>query len=186
MESTLLASFISGKMFFDGWAPVVRTLVVGAVAYAALIGILRASGKRTLSKMNAFDFIVTIALGSTLASALTSQNVSLVQGVTALGLLVFLQLVSTWLAVRYTWYSGLIKSEPTLVFFQGRYLRDAMKKQRITQEEILAAMRQNGIAQPSEVAAVVIETEGTLSVIPEGPASAEELRNLGVEGTSNI
>ncbi|QDS91748.1 hypothetical protein FF011L_04830 [Roseimaritima multifibrata] len=186
METTLLANFISGKMFFDGWAPVVRTLVLGTIGYAALILILRVSGKRTLSKMNAFDFIVTIALGSTLASALTSQSVSLVQGITALGLLVLLQLVSTWLAVRYRWYSKLVKSEPALVFFQGRCLREAMKKQRVTKEEILAAMRQSKIAQPSEVAAVVIETEGTLSVIPEGPASAEELRNLGIDGTPNV
>ncbi|MDV6030060.1 MAG: DUF421 domain-containing protein [Phycisphaera sp. RhM] len=168
-------------MFFDGWMPVVRTLVIGTLAYVALIVLLRASGKRTLSKMNAFDFIVTIALGSTLASALISKDVSLSQGVAALGLLVLLQLVSTWLAARYGWYSRLIKAEPTLVFFRGRYLQDAMKKQRVTEEEILAAMRQNGIADPTGVDAVIIETEGTLSVIANGAASSEQLQRLGVE-----
>ncbi|QDS90007.1 hypothetical protein EC9_42100 [Rosistilla ulvae] len=169
------------NMFFDGWTPVVRTLVIGTLSYVALILLLRASGKRTLSKMNAFDFVVTIALGSTLASTLTSQSVSLVQGATALTLLILLQLVSTWLAVRYDWYSQLIKSEPTLLFFQGRYLHDAMKKQRVTQAEILAAMRQHGAAAPEDVDAVIIETEGSLSIIRDGIGSVEEMRRLGVE-----
>jgi uncharacterized membrane protein YcaP (DUF421 family) len=56
------------KIFFNVWESIVRTLVIGVLAYAILILQLRISGKRTLSKMNAFDFIVTIALGSTLAT----------------------------------------------------------------------------------------------------------------------
>ena len=52
------------KMFFDGIQPLIRTLVVGVLAYIFLIIVLRISGKRTLSKINAFDFVVTIALGN--------------------------------------------------------------------------------------------------------------------------
>ncbi|HXG82568.1 MAG TPA: hypothetical protein VNI84_00950 [Pyrinomonadaceae bacterium] len=51
-------------MFFDDWFGLVRILIVGVLAYAALIFLLLASGKRTLSKWNAFDFVVTMALGS--------------------------------------------------------------------------------------------------------------------------
>lgn len=53
-------------MFFDGWSDLLRILVVGSLAYAGLVGFLRVSGKRTLAKMNAFDLVVTVALGSTL------------------------------------------------------------------------------------------------------------------------
>ena len=176
----MLSGELSSRMFFDGWAPILRTLVIGSLAFIALIILLRFSGKRTLSKMNAFDFIVTIAFGSTLASALTSQRVSLAQGVAALALLIFLQWVATWLAVRSTWFSRMIKAEPTLVFFQGSYLSDTMRKQRVTKEEILAAMRQNGIAEPTQVSAVIVETEGSLSVIKEGAESADQLQKVGV------
>ena len=51
-------------MFFDSWFGLLRVLVVGALAYAALILFLRVSGKRTLTKLNAFDLVVTVALGS--------------------------------------------------------------------------------------------------------------------------
>ena len=53
-------------MFFNSWYDLFRVVVVGTLAYAALMVILRTSGKRTLAKLNAFDFIVTVALGSTL------------------------------------------------------------------------------------------------------------------------
>ncbi len=65
------------KMFFDGFDVIFRTLLIGIMTYLSLIVILRVSGKRTLSKMNAFDLIVTVALGSILASIITSKDISL-------------------------------------------------------------------------------------------------------------
>lgn len=172
---------IGWNMFFDGWLPVIRTLVLGSLAYIALVFLLRVSGKRTLSKMNAFDLVVTVAFGSTLASILTSRNVALVQGVVALGLLIALQLFCTFFAVRFPSFQKLIKAQPTLVFFQGRFLQEALRRQRITEEEMLAAMRQQGVAAPDEVDAVVIETEGTLSVLKKNAASRDELARAGVD-----
>jgi hypothetical protein len=67
----------------------------------ALIAVLRWSGKRTLAKMNAFDLIVTVTLGSTLATILLSRDVALLEGLTALVLLVVLQLAASWLSVRF-------------------------------------------------------------------------------------
>jgi uncharacterized membrane protein YcaP (DUF421 family) len=55
-------------MFFSGWDSLLRTLVVGLLAYVVLVVFLRLSGKRTLSKLNAVDLVVTVALGSTLAT----------------------------------------------------------------------------------------------------------------------
>lgn len=67
-------------MLFSGWENLLRTLVVGVLAYVSLVVFLRISGKRTLSKMNAFDLIVTVALGSTLATVLLSKDVALAEG----------------------------------------------------------------------------------------------------------
>ena len=84
-------------VFFSGWESLARTLVVGLLAYTVLIVFLRISGNRTLSKMNAFDLIVTVALGSTLATVLLSKDVALAEGALALGLLISLQFIITWL-----------------------------------------------------------------------------------------
>lgn len=71
-------------MIFQNWGGIGRTLLVGVLAYVALILLLRLSGKRTLAKLNAFDLVVTVAIGSTLATILLSESVALAEGVVAL------------------------------------------------------------------------------------------------------
>lgn len=155
-----------GPMFFDGWAGMLRVLVVGFAAYAVLIFMLRTSGKRTLSKLNAFDLVVTVALGSTLATVLLDGNVPLAEGVLALALLVYLQYAITWLSVRSKSFRNLIKGDPTPLVQDGLYLEDALHQQRVTHEEIGAALRQSGIRQVEEAKSVILETDGSLTVIP--------------------
>jgi Protein of unknown function (DUF421) len=132
--------------------------------------LLRISGKRALSKLNAFDLVVTVALGSTLATALLSKSVALAEGVLALGLLIFLRYATAWLSVRSANFQRLTKAEPTLLLYRGHFLEGAMKGKGITQEEILAALRASGAADAHEIAAVVPEADGTLSVIPAADA----------------
>lgn len=162
-------------MFFDGWMELVRVLVVGALAYAALIAILRISGKRTLTKLNAFDLVITVALGSTLATILLSKDVALLEGILALGLLVFLQAAITWLSVRSPRFQALVKSEPTLLLRDGEFLHATMRRQRITREEILAAIRSSGRAGPEGVVAVILETDGSIAVIPSDKGDSGDL-----------
>ena len=163
------------QIFFDGWASLGRTLVVGICAYVALVVLLRISGKRTLSKMNAFDFVVTVALGSTLATILLSQDVALAEGVLAFTTLIGLQFAITWSSVRAPWVRGVVTGEPTLLLYRGELLSDAMRRSRVTESEIHAALRTAGCSAAGEVAAVVLETDGSLSVVhslSDAPSSA--------------
>lgn len=153
-------------MFFDGWQGLLRVAVVGVLAYAALVLLLRVTGKRALSKMNAFDFVVTIAIGSILATILLSKDVALAEGVLAFVVLLALQFLITWLSVRSAAVRGLVKSEPALLLFRGRFLDRAMKAERVTEGEVMAAARTQGVGSLEEVEAVVLETDGTFSVIP--------------------
>ena len=152
-------------MIFDSWAGLGRVLLVGLLAYAALIAILRISGKRTLTKLNAFDLVVTVALGSTLATIILSKDVALLEGVLALSLLVGLQAAITWLSVRSPRFQALVKSEPTLLLRDGAFLEGAMRANRVTREEVLAALRTDGRAGPEGVSAVILETDGSMSVL---------------------
>lgn len=153
------------QMFFDSWMGLVRTLLVGTLAYISLLLLVRISGKRTLSKMNAFDLIVTVALGSTLATILLSKDTALAEGVLALGLLIFLQFIITWLSVRSDKVSRLVKAEPRLLFHKGNFLQSAMKRERVNKGELLQAMRSHGISRLEQVEAVVIETDGSFSIV---------------------
>ncbi|WP_419898961.1 DUF421 domain-containing protein [Roseomonas sp. USHLN139] len=159
-------------MLFDSWFGLLRVLLVGSLAYAALVLMLRISGKRTLAKLNAFDLIVTVALGSTLATVLLNNSVALAEGVLAFALLAGLQYVVAWLSVRSDRFDRLVKSEPSLLLHEGRMLEGMMREQRVTRDEVLAALRASGVASPAAAAAVVLETDGTLSVIPAAAAAS--------------
>lgn len=152
-------------MLFQGWGPLLRTIVVGVTAYALLVMFLRISGKRTLSKLNAFDLVVTVALGSTLSSILINQRVSLAQGALAIGLLIALQFTITWSSVRAPWLRRIMAGEPTMLLYRGMMLHAAMRRTRVSEEEIRAAARGRGFASLDDIGAIVLETDGSLSVM---------------------
>lgn len=152
-------------MFFDNWQTLFRTLAVGVPAYICLIVLLRISGRRTLSKMNAFDLVVTVALGSTFATILLNREVSLAEGVLALALLIGLQYVVTWSSVRTRWVRKVVTGEPAILFYKGEYLRQAMRRARVTEDEIRSAARSSGVRSMERVEAVVLETDGKFSVV---------------------
>lgn len=164
-------------MFFDTWAGLGRVLLVGPLAYIALVLALRASGKRTLTKLNAFDLVVTVALGSTLATILLSKDVALAEGLLALALLIGMQFAIAWLSVRSERFQGFVKAEPALLLHRGRFLDAALRAERVTREEVLAVLRSQGVSDPAGVVAVVLETDGSFSVLESGP-EAPTLRNV--------
>lgn len=156
------------KIFFDNWDSIIRTLITGILAYFSLILMLRISGKRTLSQMKEFDFIVTVALGSTLATVLLNKDITLFDGIMALGLLILLQYSLAAGSVRFSGLSKIISSEPTLIFFDGNFLREAMKKERVTEAEVRTVLRSQGLADLKDAQAVVMESNGQFSVLKKG------------------
>ena len=170
------------QIFFDDWQPLLRTVVVGVLAYINLIVLLRISGRRTLSKMNAFDLVVTVALGSTFATILLNKDVSLAQGTLALALLIGLQYLVTWSSVRASWVKRVITGEPALLFYQGRYLASAMRAARVTEDEVRSAVRSSGIAELEPVEAVVLETDGSFSVVSPRSERVPSLEGVMLPG----
>jgi uncharacterized membrane protein YcaP (DUF421 family) len=166
-------------MLFDNWSQIINILATGSLTYVALIGMLRLSGKRTLAQMNAFDFIVTVALGSTLATALLSKDTPLAEGLVGLGLLILLQYILSWIYVRVSWFNQLIKSEPRLLFYRGEFKNQAMREERVEKEELLQAARSQGILALEQIEAIVLETNGKFSVIKTtSQTAASTLQNV--------
>ncbi len=159
---------MDSTVFFQGWGGLVRVVVAGALGYIALVLALRVTGKRALGKLNAFDLVVSVALGSTLASLVLTSSVALAEGVTAFGVLLAMQYLVTFLSVRSPRVARLVRAEPTLLYRDG-FLLQAMRQQRVTQDELRQAARSAGHADLAGVAAILIEADGTLSVLTSPP-----------------
>ncbi len=152
-------------MFYDNVDGLLRVVVVGPLAYVWLIAVLRVTGKRTLAQLNAFDFIVTVALGSTLATVVLSETVSWTEGALALLLLALLQLVVAYASVRVPTLRRTITSEPTVLLRRGQLDHSALRQQRISEQSLRQAVRSSGCGDLARVAYVVLEANGQLSVI---------------------
>jgi len=163
-------------IFFSSWDNLIAIFATAILSYVGLIIMLKLSGNRTLSQMNSFDFIITIAMGSTFSSGILDQNVALMDTLLALFLLIMMQYLITKLTVKFQAIDKLIKSNPVILFYQNELLKSTMEKERISEDEILSSMRENGISTFSQVEAIVLETNGKISTIPKQVSHVEELQ----------
>ena len=138
--------------FFESWYNVGRTITLSVIGFAALFTMLRVSGKRTLSKLNVFDFVFVVAVGSVF------------EGLAGLATLIVIQILLAAIAARSRTAESIINGEPTLLLSHGRFLPSALKKEHVTEEEVRAAIRAKGVTRVEDVDAVVMENDGTLSV----------------------
>lgn len=152
-------------MFVDTAHRLLRVLIIGPMAYCALILTLRVMGKRTLAKMNAFDFVVTVALGSTLATILLSKDVALLEGVLAFVVLTGLQFIIVWTVRRSDRIEAAVKSAPSMLLQDGAIDDAALAAERVTVEEVKSAVRKSGCGDLSQIAAVFLEADGSFTVI---------------------
>ena len=156
------------SIIFSSWENILRILIFALCGYTALVLLLRTTGQRTLSKLNAFDFIITVTIGSAFATLLLAGNVALIDGIITFVALVGLQFTVTWLTARSDLIREAVKNEPRLLYYNGEYLTKNMKKTRIVKEEIEQAIRSTGQSGTGNVEAVIMETNGNLSVISKG------------------
>ena len=155
------------KVFFNSWESLGRIALLTVLSYVTVVVLLRISGKRTLSKMNPADFIVTLALGSTLSTMILNKDVPLLNGTLAFGMLILLQYGVTWLSVHVPQVKGIITSDPVLLVYQGRVLDEVMTQQRVKIEEIYLSARERGISDIREIGAGVLETTGSITIISQ-------------------
>lgn len=167
-------------MWFSSWAEIGRVVLSALLTYVLLIGMLRLAGKRTISRMNVSDFVVTIALGSGIASTILDRQLALATGMAGLGMLVLLQLVTTWLTSRSKAIRAAVEATPALLVYRGQKMGREIRRQNVNESDILHAVRQKGGSSVEDAYAVVLEIDGGLSVIFDEPAEGRDsvLKNV--------
>lgn len=172
---------------FSDQLTIFRIIFIGTIAYLSLVLIIRLFGKRVLAKMNAFDFLVTVALGSILATTVVSKDLALIDGMIAFVLLIVLQFILAKLTMFSKWVNYLVKAEPVALFYKGEFDYKAMKKERVLEEEIYQAIRSKGVSSLNDVLAVVLETTGDISVLSKSNHYPDKttLKNVSLQKFSN-
>lgn len=166
-------------LLFDGWGSLVRAFLMCLLAYPFLILLLRLFGKRALTKINIFDFIITITYGATLGSVLTSDIVSFAEAAVILFMLTLLQFIVAKLTTNFSAFADFIKASPAFLYSDGQLNVQQMQKHQIRIEDLHAKLRKQGMSSLEKVEAIVLEGDGSISIIKKEEGSSKEaLQNI--------
>lgn len=155
--------------------------------YLSLVLFTRLAGLRSFSKMSSFDFAVTVAFGSLLASTVLTQDPPLVRAIVALATLYLIQYGASILRLRFEGIKQLIDNDPILLMSGPEFLNDNMKKGRVTRADVYSKLREANVSRMDQIKAVVLETTGDISVLhgdPNAPLDTDLLR--GVRGSERL
>lgn len=138
--------------------------ITGAGIYVVIIVLTRIMGKRSFSKMSSFDFAITVALGSMVATTVLSKSVSLWDGTVGIAVMYLLQLGMAFLR-RFKIISEITDNTPLLLMKGNKVLHDNLKKARVTESDLKAKLREANVLELHQVRAVVFETTGDIAVL---------------------
>lgn len=154
--------------FFDSASGLFRVFASAVLTYVFVVLFVGLMGKRSTSQLNNFDWIVTVAIGSIIGATIVTDSLPLLEGLTGIATLFVVQYLVTWVSARWPPFSRAVHADPTIVFFRGEFIEHAMRKERVTAQEVLSAIRESGLHNISDAHAVVLESDAKFSVLSSG------------------
>jgi uncharacterized membrane protein YcaP (DUF421 family) len=149
------------------------------LVYAFLVVAVRLAGRRELAQLNSFDLVVLMMLANTVQNATIGNDNSMIGGLIGVSALLLINYVVVRFLYRHPAVDRLLEGSPVELIRGGRVLSEPLKREAITEEELMEAVRKQGLASAAEVDRAVLETGGAISIVARQPSPAEErLRHL--------
>ena len=140
------------------------TAARAAAVYVLMLIVIRALGKRTVGNFSAFDLLVALMLGE-VVDEIIYGDVMFTQGAVAIVAIAALAYADSWLAFLHPSVEALIEGTPTIIVRNGRFERAGMRSERMTEHDVMAHLRSEGIHDMREVHLAVVELDGTVSIL---------------------
>jgi uncharacterized membrane protein YcaP (DUF421 family) len=137
-----------------------------AVIYLFVVAGIRLLGTRELGRLNAYDFVLVVILANAVQNALVGGDNTLVGGLASALTLLLMNWLFTWLLNRFPWLEKQVVGEPAVLVSDGQAQWDRMKREGVTQDELMAALREHGVTGLADVRLAVLEVDGDISVVP--------------------
>lgn len=133
--------------------------------YLFMIFAFRIFGKRELSQLSIADLVLIVLISNAVQNAMVGDNTTLWGGLTAAATLFILNMIFGWMMYRFSSLRRIIQSEPITLIYQGKIIQDNLRRILLTQEELLASVREHGVEDIANVKLAVLETDGNISII---------------------
>ncbi len=142
-----------------------------AFVYLFLLVIFRLLGKRELSQLSPFEFVVLILLPEILTDGMTAGDHSLTTATVGSATLLLLVFLTSVLSHRFRWFEDLTEGESTVLVYKGRFLESNLNRERVQPAEVFMYMHLEGFERLEQVKWAILEDDGTISIIPEADAN---------------
>lgn len=152
------------KLFELSWGSFGSIVLSALGIYVTVIVMTRICGKRSFSKMSSFDYAMTVAIGSIIATTVLSSTVSMFEGIAGIVTVFILQVVAA-LARRNKKIRSMMDNSPLLLMDGATVLQDNLRKARVTEGDLRSKLREANVTEISQIKAVVFETTGDISVL---------------------
>lgn len=170
------------ELFFGSWEGILHVVVIGGLAYLGFIALLLLFGKGMLMEASPSSLVVTASLGSGLAAIVLVQSIGIFEGLVGFFIIMLVQTGLVHLSNGSEQARGFLQEKPTLLYFEGQLLEPVMRQFGVAKADVFAAMRGAGMHSPDEVGAVILESNGTLSVV----SRSESGKYSALEGTEHF
>ncbi len=145
---------------------ILEKIIRSVAVYLFIFVAFRFSGKRQIGQLSPFDFVVLLIIANVVQNAVIGPDNSLGGGIIGAITILLLNYVLNEILFRSKKARHLLEPSPTILIHNGKINSSSMEKERITQDELLAALRKNGVLEPSKVRYAILEENGSISVIP--------------------
>jgi uncharacterized membrane protein YcaP (DUF421 family) len=154
------------KDLFHLQVPWAEKVIRAVVVYAFLLLALRLFGRRELGQFTAFDLVVLLTLSNILQNAMIGNDNSLLGGLIGASVLLTANLALAYAVFRSRSFQRLVTGQPRILIRDGVVQKQALAVQRLTEQDLLAAVHNQGLEDFSQVHLAISEPNGTISVIP--------------------
>lgn len=137
-----------------------------AIAFLILFLLLRVIGRRELSSLEPFDLILLVVIGDLLQQGVTQSDMTMTGSMLAIGTFAILTVFVSWLVYRFRRLRPVLDAAPLIILQDGKLIEHNLRHERMTEDEVAAAARQQQIGSLDDVAWGVLEGNGRISFIP--------------------
>lgn len=145
----------------------------GIIYIIVLLG-LRLLGKSHIGQLSILDFVLILLISNAVQNAMVGNDSSLLGGIIAAATLLLMNYLFTFIRMRFRKAGQLFEGNPSLLIHNGKILREHLEKEQLTEDELERVIREHGLEHSSNVKIAVMESDGTISVIP----MSEEVRHI--------
>lgn len=164
-----ITSSLADQAFFPGWTTLGEICLRTIVVYIILLAGLRITGRRQIGQLTPFDLVVLLLLSNAVQNAMTGPDTSILGGIMAAITLLVVNVVVAQFRMRSRLFANMVEGSAVTLVRQGQILSPILRHEGITEEELLANLRQHEVSELVECELAMLEIDGTISVIRRDP-----------------